>query len=92
MLLKLYDTALAKTHEIRQVHPYLLQKLNFPSDLTLSSLGLLSEEVVSVRERFLLAYKKAVIPLKAFAKEFDIYLDLFRLDVKDYITYNQVLN
>ncbi|XP_044254832.1 dynein axonemal heavy chain 1-like isoform X2 [Tribolium madens] len=85
VLLRLYDTALTFTHKIKQVHPFLLKNLNFPHDLMLSSIGLLAEEVVSVRERFLLAYKKALIPLRAFAKEFDIYIELFTLDVKDYV-------
>lgn len=87
VLLKLYDTALTLTHKINQVHPFLLKKLKFPSDLMLSSVGLLAEEVVSVRNRFLTAYRKALIPLKSFAKEFDIYIELFTLDVKTYVEY-----
>jgi dynein heavy chain len=85
VLLKLYDTGLTLTHKIKQVHPYLLNNLNFPNDLMLSSVGLLAEEVVSVRERFIFAYKKALIPLRAFASEFYIYLELFTLDVKAYV-------
>ncbi|RZC18431.1 DHC N2 and/or AAA 6 domain containing protein, partial [Asbolus verrucosus] len=90
ILLKLYDTALALTHKVKQVHPFLLNHLNFPADLHLSSLGLLADEVVDVRERLLLAYEKSLIPLRAFAKEFDVHLELFTLDVKVYIeTYKE---
>lgn len=84
-LLKLYDGALRQTHTINQVHPFLLSNLRFPPDLYLSSVGLLDEEVCELRERFLTGYKKAIIPLKAYAKEYDVHLELYTLDVAAYI-------
>lgn len=84
-LLRLYDTPLTLMHTINQIHPFLLPNLKFSKDLTLSSIGLLAEEIVSVRTRFLYAYEKAIIPAKAYAEEFIVYLDLFRMDVKAYI-------
>ncbi|XP_044749962.1 dynein axonemal heavy chain 1-like [Coccinella septempunctata] len=91
-LLKLYDNGIRQTHFIKQVHPYLLPNLRFPEDLCLSSVGLLSEEVSSVRDRFVLAYKKALIPLKAYAKKFFAYLDLFNRDINAYITNYKAAN
>lgn len=85
MLLKLYDNALKLTHTINQVHPYLLSNLKFPPDLYLSSVGLLSEEVVEVREKFLTGYRKALIPLKAYAAEYKMHQELFTMDVNKYI-------
>lgn len=85
MLLKLYDNAIKLTHTINQVHPYLLSNLKFPPDLYLSSVGLLSDEVVEVREKFLLGYQKALIPLKAYAAEYKIHIELYSLDVNKYI-------
>ncbi|ENN83116.1 hypothetical protein YQE_00523, partial [Dendroctonus ponderosae] len=85
VLLKLFDEALTQTHQIRQVHPLLLSNLRFPPDLCLSSVGLLAEEVCNVRNRFLLAYEKACIPLRAYAKEFDVHVNLYSLIISDYI-------
>ncbi|KAF7272031.1 hypothetical protein GWI33_015147, partial [Rhynchophorus ferrugineus] len=85
VLLKLFDEALRQTHQIRQVHPLLLSNLRFPADLCLSSVGLLADEVCHIRNRFLLAYKKALIPLKAYAKEYDVHVNLYTLNIPDFI-------
>jgi len=85
VLLKLFDEVLKQTHQIRQVHPLLLSNLRFPRDLCLSSVGLMAEEVCQIRNRFLLAYQKACIPLKAYAKEFDGHVNLYTLNIPEYI-------
>ncbi|KAK9870899.1 hypothetical protein WA026_009856 [Henosepilachna vigintioctopunctata] len=85
-LLKLYDQGLRQTHSIKQVHPFLLSNLRFPEDLCLSSVGLLSEEVCSVRERFLTAYRMALIPLKAYANRYFAYLELYNQDAALYVS------
>ncbi|KAI4462790.1 dynein heavy chain 1 axonemal-like protein [Holotrichia oblita] len=84
-LLFLYDNGLALTHTIKQVHPLLLTNLKFPGDLCLSSVGLLEDFVNKLRNTIQLGYKKAIIPLKAYAKEYDIHLDLFKMDVNSYV-------
>ncbi|XP_030766886.1 dynein heavy chain 1, axonemal-like isoform X2 [Sitophilus oryzae] len=86
VLLKLFDEALIQTHQVRQVHPLLLSNLSFPPDLYLSSVGLLADEVCQVRDRFLLAYEKAIIPLKAYAKEFEAHVNLYVLDIPEFIS------
>ncbi|XP_060531534.1 dynein axonemal heavy chain 1-like [Cylas formicarius] len=85
VLLNLFDEVLRQTHQIRQVHPLLLPNLRFPPDLFLSSVGLLADEVHSIRRRFLNAYRKSIIPLEAYAKEFNVHVSLFTLNVNDYI-------
>lgn len=85
VLLKLYDTGVRLTHTINQVHPYLLGNLRFPSDLCLSSVGLLDQQVSDLRDRFLNAYGKVVIPLKAYAAEYKMHQELFSLEVGKFI-------
>lgn len=85
VLVKLFDDTLLLTHEIRQLHPFLLKNLRFPKDLCLSSVGLLSNEVCVVRERLLTAYRKSNIPLRAFAKAFDVHLEFFNLNNIEYV-------
>ncbi|XP_043259684.1 dynein axonemal heavy chain 1-like [Colletes gigas] len=84
-IVSLYDNALAMCHQVRQVHPFLLPALKFPSDLFMSSVGLLEDHVCHVRDRLKLAYQKSVIPLKAYAREYHRFLDLFNLDVANYV-------
>ncbi|GJQ83086.1 DNAH1, partial [Trypoxylus dichotomus] len=86
-LLTIYDSALALTHTIKQVHPLLLTNLKFPADLCLSSVGLLEDFVCKLRDSFMTCYQKAIIPLKAYAKEYNIHLDLFKMDVNSYVEY-----
>lgn len=85
MLLRLYDGAITQTHFIQQVHPAILTFLKFPKDLYLSSLGLLSEHIVELRDKFCLGYDQALIPLRAYAREFRIHIELFTLDVVQYV-------
>ncbi|XP_056631499.1 dynein axonemal heavy chain 1-like [Diorhabda sublineata] len=85
VLLKLFDEALKQTHLIKQVHPYLLGNLRFPKDLNLSSVGLLATEVCDIRNRFIVAYDRAMIPLKAYAAKYDMHLSLFNMDVNEFI-------
>lgn len=84
-IITLYDNAIAACHQVRQVHPFLLPALKFPADLHLSSVGLLEENVCQVRDRLRVAYEKSVIPLKAYAREYHKYLDIYNLDVAKYV-------
>ncbi|XP_076627799.1 dynein axonemal heavy chain 1 [Colletes latitarsis] len=84
-IVSLYDNAIAMCHQVRQVHPFLLPALKFPADLFMSSVGLLEDHVCHVRDRLKLAYQKSVIPLKAYAREYHRFLDLFNLDVANYV-------
>lgn len=81
----MFDEGLKQTHQVRQVHPFLLNNLRFDKSLYLSSVGLLAEEVCVIRDRFMIAYEKALIPLLAYAKEYDIHIALYTMDVNEYI-------
>ncbi|XP_053995639.1 dynein axonemal heavy chain 1-like [Hylaeus anthracinus] len=84
-IISLYDNALTMCHQVRQVHPFLLLELKFPVDLFLSSVGLLEEHVCDVRDSLKLAYQKSAIPLRAYARKYHKFLDLFNLDITNYI-------
>ncbi|CAH1982455.1 unnamed protein product [Acanthoscelides obtectus] len=85
VILRLFDEALRQTHQIKQVHPLLLPNLRFPKDLNLSSVGLLAEEVVSIRDRFMRAYDRALVPLLAYANEYKVHTELYTMDVAQFI-------
>lgn len=42
-------------------------------------------EVVDYRERLLIAYRKAIIPLIAYMKEYECYTEVFLIDVEAYV-------
>ncbi|XP_017768545.1 PREDICTED: dynein heavy chain 1, axonemal-like [Nicrophorus vespilloides] len=84
-LLRMYDSAIIGTHSIKQVHPMLLVKLKFPNDLYLSSVGLLDSYVCEMRERFLLGYNKAVIPVQAYAKTYEIFMEFYNMNMNAYL-------
>ncbi|XP_024940673.1 dynein heavy chain 1, axonemal [Cephus cinctus] len=84
VIVSLFDNALRLCHQIRQVHPFLLTNLKFPQDLFLSSVGLMEELVRNARERLQLAYRKSLIPLNAYCKEYNQFLTLYSLDVPLY--------
>lgn len=84
-IIEIFDNALTLCHQIRQVHPFLLRNLKFPADLFLSSVGLLEKPVADVRDRLNLLYRNVLIPLKAYAKEFQKYLEFYMLPVQEYI-------
>ncbi|XP_035733901.1 dynein heavy chain 1, axonemal-like [Vespa mandarinia] len=81
----IFDNSLTLCHQIRQVHPFLLTFLKFPTNLFLSSVGLYDERICDIRNRLLNIYEKAIIPLKAYAKEYYKYLEFFEMDIEKYI-------
>lgn len=84
-IIAILDNSLSQCHQIRQIHPFLLSFLKFPKDLYLSSVSLLEEQVCEVRERLRIAYQKSIIPLKAYASEYQQYLGIYKLDVEKYV-------
>ncbi|RLU27110.1 hypothetical protein DMN91_000909 [Ooceraea biroi] len=85
VIVTLLDNSLSQCHQIKQVHPFLLRFLKFPKDLYLSSVGLLEKQVCEVRDRLRTAYQKSIIPLRAYASEYQQYLGIFKLDVEKYV-------
>ena len=85
MIIFLFDDALMQCHQIRQIHPLLLTSLKFPKNLYLSSVGLLEKCVSDSRQRLIAAYQISIVPLIAYAKEFNVFLKFFALDVDEYV-------
>lgn len=84
-LIDLFDDAIRQTHYVRRIDPFVMKYLVFSDDLMLSSVGLHDKMVTDRRNLIKLCYEKAIIPLKAYAKKFEMFLDLYRMDVKTYV-------
>ncbi|XP_071452908.1 dynein axonemal heavy chain 1-like [Hetaerina americana] len=82
---KIFENAVTVTHNIKQVHPFLLENLKFSDELLLSSVGLAEEEIVNYRELILSYIKSATIPLKAYVKEYQQFVPLYTTKVEYYM-------
>ncbi|CAF4763844.1 unnamed protein product [Pieris macdunnoughi] len=82
---RLFREMLYRCHFIPQVHPMIMTGLVFDKELFLTSIGLMEPNVVEYRERLLKAYRKAIIPLIAYMKQYECYRDIFVLDIEGYI-------
>ncbi|KYM92457.1 Dynein heavy chain 1, axonemal [Atta colombica] len=85
IIIAILDNSLKQCQQIGKIHPFLLPFLKFPKDLYLSSVDLLEEQVCEVRERLRTAYQKSIISLKAYVKEYQQYLEFYKLDVEKYV-------
>ena len=85
IIVKHFDDAIRRTHNVCQIDPLLLSSLIFADNLRLSSVGLLEPFIVERRNYLRLCYRKALIPLKAYAEQYREHVDLFMENVNDFI-------
>lgn len=84
-IIHLLDDAIIQCHQIRPAQVYLLSKLTFPPELCLSTVGLLDDNIVDAKHKLTVAYNRSIILLEAYAKEYNKYLELYNLNVEEYI-------
>lgn len=48
-------------------------------------LGLMEPNASEYRERLLKAYRKAVIPLIAYMRQYECYKEIYMLDIEEYV-------
>ena len=83
-MIKLFDNSIAQSHTIPLIHPYLLLNLRFPMSF-LSSIGLMDPLVSGKRELLRSLIRKSIIPLKAYAREYKQFAELYNIDVSLYM-------
>lgn len=64
---------------------FVMQNLFIGGDPLLTSVNMWEEEVIELRERVRSALIQAVIPLRAYAAEYDKHLDLHNLDIRAFL-------
>uniref|UniRef100_A0A182PVU0 Dynein heavy chain linker domain-containing protein n=1 Tax=Anopheles epiroticus TaxID=199890 RepID=A0A182PVU0_9DIPT len=79
------DDVLRECHFIHTIEPSLMQSLIFAENLYLSSVGLIDSTIVKLRQTLLEYYRKALLPLQAYAARFAAYKELFFTNVKEFI-------
>lgn len=78
-------SSVLQSHEIPPIYPMLLTKMKFVDTENLVSIGLLDEKILENQTIIENCIRSAIIPLKAYCEQFDIYLPLFNTDIKSYI-------
>lgn len=60
---------------------FVMKKLFFGGNLMLQSVNKFEPEVIKLREKISNALKQAITTLKAYAAEYEKYLELYNLDI-----------
>ncbi|CAG9797357.1 unnamed protein product [Chironomus riparius] len=85
-ILEMYYKCILTTHDIPQIDPYLMKELKFDvENLKLSSIGILDVEIQNQILQLTESYRKCLIPLYAYARKYEKFVELKCLDVQSFV-------
>jgi dynein heavy chain len=84
-LAALFDKGIQSTHNVPQLEKYVLEDMFWSGTPLLESVGLQEPFVGTLRDTIKHAIQQALIPMKAYAAEFERHLELMNCDVNQYI-------
>lgn len=84
-IVKIFESTVLALHEIPQIDPFVVTQLTFDRNIKMSSIGLLDNIIQDHINHLQLCYKKALIPLLAYAKEFEQYVEFKNMNINDYL-------
>ncbi|KAM8930485.1 dynein axonemal heavy chain 1 isoform 1-T1 [Pelodytes ibericus] len=84
-LITLFDKGILATHSVPQLEKFVLENLFISGTPLLESVGLHEPPVEDLRKNIRTAIQKALIPLKAYAKQYEKYLELNNTDVETFL-------
>ena len=84
-IVKIFESTVLALHEIPQIDPFLVTRLTFDRHLKMSSIGLLDDFIQHHINHLQLCYKTSLIPLHAYAKEFEQYVEFKNMNINDYM-------
>ncbi|XP_053933024.1 dynein axonemal heavy chain 1 [Cuculus canorus] len=84
-LVSLFDKGILVTHTVPQLEKYVLENLLITDTPLLDSVGLHEPEVEELRETVRSAIQKAQIPLQAYAKRYEKFLELNNNDIQYFL-------
>ncbi|XP_029347294.1 dynein heavy chain 1, axonemal [Acyrthosiphon pisum] len=85
VIVSLFKRVILESHELPAIHPYLLVNMKFAEKPYLTSIGLIEPKITELQSNIENNIRLAIIPLKAYCKEFNIFLSLFNMDVDLYV-------
>ncbi|XP_048258404.1 dynein axonemal heavy chain 1-like isoform X3 [Haliotis rufescens] len=84
-LVSLFDRGIVSTQNVPQLEKYILEDIFWSGTPLLESVGEHEPPVEELRDAICNAIRQAVIPMKAYAREYEKYLELMNLDINLYI-------
>ncbi|XP_037242845.1 dynein heavy chain 1, axonemal [Falco rusticolus] len=84
-LISLFNKGILVTHTVPQLEKYVLENIVITDTPLLDSVGLHEPEVEELREAVRSAIQKALIPLQAYAKRYEKFLELNNNDIQYFL-------
>ena len=84
-IVKIFESTVLALHEIPQIDPFLVTRLTFDRNIKMSSIGLLDDKIQDRINYLQLCYQKSLIPLLAYAKEFEHYVEFKNMNLNEYL-------
>ncbi|NWH35887.1 DYH1 protein, partial [Chloropsis hardwickii] len=84
-LISLFDNGILATHRIPQLEKYVLENMDITGTPMLQSVGLQEPEVEELREALRSAIQKTRIPLQAYGKRYEKFLEINNNDIKYFV-------
>ncbi|GAA6221830.1 dynein heavy chain 1, axonemal-like [Lates japonicus] len=81
-IVNLFDKGILATYNVPQLDKFVMQRLFIGGDPLLESVSLWEPEVTELREKIRIALIQAVIPLRAYAAEYEEHLELQNLGIE----------
>ncbi|PIK41737.1 putative dynein heavy chain 1, axonemal [Apostichopus japonicus] len=85
VLISLFNKGIAATHNVPQLEKYVLEDIFWADTPLLESVGEHEPKVEELRDTITMAISKALIPMRAYARAYEKYLELNNLEINDYI-------
>ncbi|NWV36400.1 DYH1 protein, partial [Grantiella picta] len=84
-LVSLFDEGILATHSIPQLEQYVLENMDITGTPMLESVGLQEPEVEELREALRSAIQKTQIPLQAYSKRYEKFLEINNNDINYFL-------
>ena len=85
VVIMLFDKGITCTKNVPQLEKMVIEGLFWSGTPLLESVGENEPEVVKLRETVRHAIQQSLIPLRAYARQYEKYLDLYNLDINEYL-------
>lgn len=84
ILVEMFKSRISLTHEVPHIDPYLVTQLKFDKSLRLSSVGFFDDEIQNQMFDIRRCYQVVLIPLRAYAKEYQKFIEFMSHDNADF--------
>ncbi|CAH1712146.1 unnamed protein product, partial [Aphis gossypii] len=85
VIVSLLKRMILESHEIPAIHPYVLANLTFLEKPYLTSIGLIEPQIADLQATIENSIRLAIIPIKAYCKEYNIHSHLYNINVESYV-------